>query len=135
MQNYPESYDLYFTFGYAMLHLQRISKGLIRFVLLLLVIQFVTPVFAQVGSQDSSIQQKASFTTQHDSAIAVAVFLKENTEEKSESDEKTQFTIELIDFSFLSTALKQSHSRFYWDTSNTRLATQPLFKLHCIFLI
>lgn len=118
-----------------MLHLQRISKGLIRFVLLLLVIQFVTPAFAQVGSQDSSIQQKASFTTQHDSAIAIAVFLKENTEEKSESDEKTQFTVELIDFSFLSTALKQSHSRFYWDTSNTRLTAQPLFMLHCIFLI
>ena len=118
-----------------MLHLQRISKGLIRIVLLLLVIQFVTPAFAQLGSPDTSIQQKTSLTSQHDSGIALAVFLKENSEEKTEVDEKSQITVELIDFSFLSIALKQSHSRSYWDTSNLRLTSLPLFTLHCIFLI
>lgn len=118
-----------------MLHLQRTSKGLIRFVLLLLIVQFVTPAFAQVVTQDSRSNEKLSLTSQHDSAIGLAVFLKENSEEKSEEDEKPLFTAELIDFSFLTEVLTQSHTRGHWDLGNQRLITQPLFKIHCTYII
>jgi hypothetical protein len=118
-----------------MLHLQRISKGLNRFILLLFLIQLVIPAFALAATLDSSIQHKVSFSIRHDSGIAVAVFLKENTEEKNETTEKVNITPELIDFSFLVNALKQSHSPIHWDTHNLRLISEPLFKLFCIFLI
>jgi hypothetical protein len=118
-----------------MLHLQRISKGLNRFVLLLFLIQLVIPAFVQAGTPDSTIAYKVSFTIRHDSGIAVAVYLKENTEEKNEPTEKVNPTPELIDFSFLANVLKQSHSCIHWGTDNLRLTSEPLFKLFCIFLI
>ena len=118
-----------------MFYSQRISKGLNRFVLLLFLIQLVIPAFAQAGTPDSSIPHRVSFTIRHDSGIAVAVFLKENTEEKNEATEKVNTTPELIDFSFLANALKQSHSPIHWGTHNVRLTSEPLFKLFCIFLI
>jgi hypothetical protein len=118
-----------------MLHLQRTSKVLIRFVLLLLIVQFVTPAFAPVATPDANNNQKLSLTSHHDSAISLAVFLKENSEEKSEEDEKPVFTAELIDFSFLTEVLTQSHSRGHWELGNQRLITQPLFKIHCIYII
>jgi hypothetical protein len=118
-----------------MVHLKYISKALTRFVLLLFLIQFLVPAFVPAAAQDSSIRHKTNYSTQHDSGIAVALYLKENTEEKNESTEKAQVVPELIDFSFLSTVLKQSHSRIHWDTSNLRHNSEPLFKLLCIFLI
>ena len=135
MQNCIECYDLYPAFGYVMLHLQRTSKGLIRFVLLLLIVQFVTPAFAQVVTQDSNNYQKLSLTSQHNSAISLAVLLKENSEEKSETDEKPLFTDELIDFTFLTEVLTQSHSRDHWDVDNQCFNSHPLFKIHCIYII
>ena len=118
-----------------MLHLQRTSKVLIRIVLLLLFVQFVTPAFAQVGSPDNAIQQKNSYKTHHDSGITLSVFLKENSEEKSEADEKPHITPALIDFSFHATALKQSHTNTFSHLCNERLISGPLFKLLCVFLI
>lgn len=118
-----------------MLHLQRTSKILIRLVLLLLIIQFVTPAFAQVGTPDNPINEKNSYKTQHDSGIAISVFLKESSEEKSEADEKSHLTAALIDFSFHSISLNQLHTNFYSHFCNERLISGPLFKLLCVFLI
>jgi|SRR5688572_24354803 hypothetical protein len=118
-----------------MLHLQRTSKVLIRIVLLLLFVQFVTPAFVQVGSQDNAIHEKNSYKPHHDSGITLSVFLKGNSEEKSEADEKSHLTTALIDFSFHAIALTQSHTNNSSHFCNERLITGPLFKLHCVFLI
>ena len=118
-----------------MLHLQRISKALIRIVLLLLIVQFVTPAFANVGTPDNTTQEKNSYKTQHDSGIVVSVLLKENSEEKSEGEDKTYVAFELIDFSFHTSALTQSHSITFSRTSHEQLIPAPLFKLNCVFLI
>jgi hypothetical protein len=119
-----------------MLNLQRISKTLIRIVLLLLIVQFVTPAFANVGTEDSPTHEKNSYKAQHDSGIIVSVLLKENSEEKSEGEgDEKHITLALIDFSFHTTALKQSHAIISPRVSDERLIPAPLFKLNCVFLI
>lgn len=117
-----------------MLYLKKTSKALIRVILLLLLAQFVAPAFVQVSSQDP-IHEKNSYKPQHDSGIALSVLLKESSEEKSEANQKSHFIQALIDFSFHAIALKQSHTNFYSHFSNERLIPDPLFKLHCVFLI
>src|SRR5688572_28495828 len=118
-----------------MLHLQRTSKILVRLVLLLLIVQFVTPAFAQVGTPDNPIHEKNAYKTQHDSGIRISVFLKETSEEKSEADEKSHIAAALIDFSFHSVSLKQLHTNYSSHFCNERLTSGPLFKLLCVFLI
>ena len=118
-----------------MFHLQRISKGLIRFVILVLLVQFVTPAFVQVGSLDNAIQEKNSFKKHHESGITLSVLLKETSEEKREVDEKSHISAALIDFSFHTVSLKQLHSNFDSHFCNERLISGQLFKLHCVFLI
>lgn len=129
------------TFAHAgyvyMLQSHKIAKALMRFVILLLFIQFVTPAFTTVNAQENIAHDKTSIHAQHDNSnIILSVLLKENSEEKNEGDHKAPIlTAELIDFSFLNTVLTQYHSRSDWDVSNLRTAQEPLFKLHCIFLI
>ncbi len=109
-----------------------------RFVLLLLVLQFVTPAFAQVNTGENSIREKNNWysVVHHETGICLSILLKENSEEKNEADDKAPIlTAELIDFTFLTTVLTQHHSRFDWDVSNLALAHEPLFKLNCNFLI
>lgn len=109
-----------------------------RFVVLLLFIQFVTPAFARVTAQDNVVaQEKPGYKTpQHESGITLAVFLKENSEEKNETDNKAPIlAAELIDFTFHNTVLTQYHSRFYWDFHILCTTHQPLFKLYRVFLI
>ena len=128
------------TFAYAgyvnMIRLQKTTKALMRFVLLLLFIQFVTPAFAQVNVGENTAHEKSTYSNvPHEAGICLSVFLKENSEEKNEADDKVQISsAELIDFTFLSTVLTQHHSRD-WDISNQLLTHEPLFKLNCIFLI
>ena len=135
MEKCQECFDLCARWLRIMLHLQRTSKVLIRLVLLLLLIQFVTPAFAQVGTPDNPIHEKNSYKSQPDTVIAISVFLKETSEEKDEFDGKAHFCLELIDFTSHEVVLKQSHSQILWDTDNTQPPTKPLFKLFCIFLI
>lgn len=108
-----------------------------RFVILFLIISFVSPVFAQGNTQENNVHEKASYNNvHHESGFCLSVFLKENSEEKNEVDGKTSvFTAELIDFSFLTTVLTQHHSRADWNISNLRMKQQQLFKLNCNFLI
>jgi hypothetical protein len=128
------------TFAHAgyvfMLHLQRISKILIRIVLLLLIVQFVTPAFANVSTADNATHEKTSYKNQHDSGILVSVLLKENSEEKTEGEgDEKHVTLELLDLSFHTTALKQSHAVIFSRISHERQFPAPLFKLNCVFLI
>lgn len=108
-----------------------------RFVILFLIISFVSPVFAQGNTQENNVREKASYsTTHHDSGFCLNVFLKENSEEKNEADDKAPIlAAELIDFSFLTTVLTQHHSRVDWSISNLRTKQEQLFKLNCNFLI
>ena len=124
--------------GYVyMLQLQKTTRALMRFVILLLFMQFVTPAFAQVSTGENTVHEKNTYSNvHHESSIFLSVFLKENSEEKNETNDKSPvLTAELIDFSFLTTVLTQHHSRFDWDVSNLPLTHEPLFKLNCIFLI
>jgi hypothetical protein len=118
-----------------MLHLHRTSKIVIRLVLLLLIVQFVTPAFANVGTEENSIHEKNSYKNQHDSGITVSILLKENSEERDEADEKHQVACEIIDFTFLAVGLTQSHSQILFNTDTPRPVLSPLFKLFCAFLI
>lgn len=106
-----------------------------RFVVLLLLIQFVTPAFAQDNTAENTVVEKTRYKTQHiDSGICSTVLL--NSEEKSETEDKSPvLTAELIDFTFLTTNLTHYHSRSDWDVSSLPLTHEPRFKLNCIFLI
>jgi hypothetical protein len=107
-----------------------------RLVLLLLLVQFLVPSFVPGGSPDEAIERKTTLDTHHDSGISVAVFLKENTEEENkESGEKSQLIIEILDFSFLTSALTLSHSSIHRSETNIGPPTGQLFKLFCVFLI
>jgi hypothetical protein len=117
-----------------MLHLQSIGKTLTRFVLLLLLMQFGTPVFATVSAQDNNVKEKISHQHHHDAVIALSIFLKGNSEEKSEENEKSHIPT-LLNLSFHAVALNQSHTSIFSQFGNERLAKGQLFKLHCIFLI
>lgn len=112
-------------------------KTFMRFIIFLLIIQFVTPAFVLVNAQKNSVRKKTTYNNvHHESGICLNVFLKENSEEKNEADDKTPvLTAELIDFTFLNTFLTQYHSRFDWNVSSLPLTPEPLFKLNCIFLI
>ena len=122
-----------------MLQSHQLAKVLMRFVVLLLLIQFVTPAFARVTPQsDNAVHyEKTTYKNpQHESGITLAVFLKENSEEKNETDNKAPLlAAELIDFTFHNTVLTEHHSRFNWDTTNIHTTHEPLFKLYCLFLI
>jgi hypothetical protein len=110
-------------------------KALMRFVILLLLIQFVTPAFAQDNTSENTVHEKTSIRSQHiSSGICTNVFL--NSEEKSEADDKSPvFTAELIDFTFLTTVLTHFHSRSDWDVSSLPLTHEARFTLNSSFLI
>ena len=118
-----------------MLHLQQLSKILIRLTLLLLLLQFAAPAFAHVGTSDGAIQEKNSYKTQQEPGITVSVFLKETSEEQNESHGKTSFSLKLIDFKCREVVLTQLHSQILCDHGNTQSVATGLFKLHCTFLI
>src|SRR6478609_2437369 len=118
-----------------MIHLQRTSKILVRLILFLLLLQFVTPAFARVGTPDNPLQEKNYYKTRPDSGISISVLLKENSEEKREFDFKSHFCLELIDFTCHEIVLKQSHSQIHWVTDKPQPPPKPLHKLFCTFLI
>ena len=109
------------------------NKVLVHTVMILLLVQFITPAFAQVVTQGNTIEEKNSYKSQHDQGITVSVFLKENAEEKSTTP-KTHIT-PLLDFSFHAIALKQVHENFYSQISNVRPPQGPIFKLIRAFLL
>lgn len=116
----------------------QIAKALMRIVIILLLVQFVTPAFARVNGQaDIAPHEKTSYKASHDeSGITISVLLKENSEEENKTHEYAPLlTAELIDFTFLTTVLTEHHSRFYWDFHILCTTHQPLFKLHRVFLI
>ena len=135
MEKEKECLDLYHAFGYVMLHLKRNSEGLMRFVLLLFLVQFLVPSFVQASAQDTDIHYKLNFDTRHDAGLAVALFLKENTEEETEALKKLQASLEILDFSYLTNVLTLSHSSIHRSAFGARPPTEQLFKLFCVFLI
>ena len=108
-----------------------------RFVILFLIISFVSSAFAQGDSRENTVNKKTSYSTTHkESGFSLSIFLKENSEEKNEANDKAFVsTAELIDFSFLTTVLTQYHSRANWNISSLRIKQEQLFRLNCTFLI
>lgn len=114
--------------------LRRMNKALTHLVMVLLLVQFVTPAFAQVVTQGNTIEEENSFKSHHDSGFTVGVFLKESVEEKN-PDHRSFITLPPFDFSFHASALKQVHENIYSHISNQRLVPGPIFKLIRVFLI
>ena len=108
-----------------------------RFVILFLIISFVSSAFAQGDSQENTVNKKNSYSTTHkESGFSLSIFLKENSEEKNEANDKAFIpTAELIDFSFLTTVLTQYHSRADSEISTLRTKQERLFRLNCTLLI
>ena len=118
-----------------MLHLQRISKVLIRLTLFLLLIQFAAPAFANVGSTDNLIHEKNSLKSHQVSGVTLNILLNENSEENNEAQSKANFNHRLIDFSSHEIVLNQSHAQIFSDHGNNETVPKPLFMLFCVFLI
>ncbi|TXH31117.1 MAG: hypothetical protein E6Q96_00670 [Cyclobacteriaceae bacterium] len=107
-----------------------------RFIIIILFIQFISSGYAQAGVQGHSTDKKAAYQAVHrDADICLDVLFSENSEENKETNHRAVLAHELIDFSFLTTVLTQQPASGYRDISNLRLSQQPLFKLNCIYLI
>lgn len=108
-----------------------------RFIIIILFIQFISSGYAQAGVQDLSTgkQGVAYDAVHHEAGICLDVLFSENSEENKETNHRAMLAHELIDFSFLTTVLTQQPASGCRDISNLRLSQQRLFKLNCIYLI
>ncbi|MBL7839562.1 MAG: hypothetical protein JNJ75_05440 [Cyclobacteriaceae bacterium] len=107
-----------------------------RFIIIILFIQFISFGYAQAGVHDPSTGKRAAYhAVHHEAGTCLDVLFNENSEENKEANHRAMLAHELIDFSFLTTVLTQQPASGYRDISNLRLFQQPLFKLNCIYLI
>ena len=114
-------------------------KYIMRTLLVLLLLQFVSPaLFSVVTVGSVSEDSKTTFTTAH-SSIVVPVFLKEQEEREHEEETlvKSFELAPLIDFSNQSLSHTASQSLIYKGyTNQDRFGSQPpLFKRNRTFLI
>jgi hypothetical protein len=114
----------------------RIAKNLIRLVLLLITFQCVSPVLAKAESRDSH-HFIVSRKSDHSSIFSSVLFEKMEEEEKNEEEKDRFITIELLDFSTITTLLSQAHTPdTHFTLLRDRYDRQPrLFTLFCVYLI
>jgi len=110
---------------------------IMRFVLVLLLFQFIAPAFPSVDAQDSVPDRETCVYHKLQHSIIIPVLLKEKEETESRSDDSFTGVIPLIDFSDHSYVLAEFHtSKFtpfiYHDRYDHR---PPLFTLHGSYLI
>lgn len=113
----------------------RIAKSLIRLILFLITFQCVSPILATTESSDfqhSTIQRKSDH-----SVFSSVLFEKMEEEEKNEEEKDRFITIELLDFSTITTVLSQAHTpQTHFALVVDRSDHQPaLFTLFCVYLI
>ncbi|MFN8335622.1 MAG: hypothetical protein U0U09_10865 [Cyclobacteriaceae bacterium] len=107
-----------------------------RFIIIILFIQFISSGVAQAGVQDQSVTGKTTYHSVHrEAGVCLDILFNENSEENKEANHRVFLSHELIDFSFLTTILTQQSSRCHHDISNLRPPHEPLFKLNCIYQI
>jgi hypothetical protein len=114
----------------------RISKQIMRVVLLLMLFQFFAPAFFPLVVQQTSHKQEASFHVQHSSVVA-PLLLKEKDEKSHEEHVTVSNLAAILDLTAHSLNLTATHKEkpnyFHQDL---RYNPQPaLFSRLCTFLI
>lgn len=112
-------------------------KGLMRFILLLISVQFFS--FALIPGNGSEVASKNqhSLKAQHSTSFSLSVFFEESKTEKESEDEKFLHCVEIADLSYITLVLDKVHTYWTPDFSTTQLydLRPPLFKLHHTFIV
>ena len=115
-----------------------IQVKVMRFVLLILVIQFFSPVFITVITPGSStVENNGPKLHAHHCSIIAPLLLKEKDETETKGGDAVVEFVALIDFKDHSSVLTELHTYkftpfIFRDRINHR---PPLFTLHSVFLI
>ena len=115
----------------------RIARKLIRFILLVLAIQFISPVAIHSASDGaSSLAYNVALNNHTDKNPSLCILLSENEEKGKEEETRESLCLsELVDFSFVSSALTFSHSGISYHPDASRLTHEPPLNLLCILII
>lgn len=117
-----------------------LRNTIMRFVLVLMLFQFIAPAFINVVSQDGESQKGISTYHAESNTIVFPLFLKEKeeTEEESSRFDDAHFdVVPLIDFTDHSFVLTELHeTRFTTLPYRDRYdVSPPLFTLHNSYII
>lgn len=116
--------------------LLKMARQLVRFILLVLIIQFVAPalVWRNVES-NASISQSSLHTKTYQNA-GLLILLNENEEKEGEKEGKESFhSEELVDFSCVAYALTFSYSSTHNQQATSTPSGQQICALHCSLII
>jgi hypothetical protein len=116
----------------------RTCKNFIRFVLLLIVFQFLSSSIAPESGSEPSIVHK-TIHIQFQKSLALSFFFEENKNEREEGNEENRLShsIELIDLSLIPQMLTRIHAEVTvpLPVENHYKLQPPLFKLYSVFII
>jgi hypothetical protein len=115
-----------------------LKNTIMRFVLVLMLFQFIAPAFISVISQGADAEKETTNYHAEHSSIIIPLFLKEKEEtEESRADDSHFDLIPLIDFKDHSFVLTELHeTKFTPFIYRDRYDFQPpLFTLHGAFII
>lgn len=114
-------------------------KGLMRFFLLLISIQFFSLALTPGDGGEISSKNQHSLKAEHSRSFTLSVFVEETkTEKGSENeDERLLHCVEIADLSNITLVLDKVHTHWTPDLSIAQLYDlhPPLFKLHHTFII
>lgn len=114
----------------------RIAKKLIRSIIFLLCLQFLVPAFVQAHAQNTASMRDVQYQQAHDQSIVLlSEFLKENTEEREGESEYAFIAPEILDFTFLRSAITENHSGASPVVAAVATYNIPRHKALCTFLI
>lgn len=117
----------------------RVYKGPMRFILLLISIQFLSLALIAGDGGEAASKNQHSLKAEHSRSLSLAVFLEETkTAKEGESeDEKLLHCVEIADLSYITLVLNKVHTDWTPDLSMAQLydLRPALFKLHHTFII
>jgi len=113
------------------------SRNVMRFVLLILVIQFISPIFSSVITPGINTNEEKLSGHAHHSSLVAPQLLKEKEESDTAIEEVTSSFITLIDFSDLPSVLTAAHAtKIIPFAYHERIDHHPpLYTLHSVYLI
>lgn len=117
----------------------RMYKGLMRFIFLLISIQFFSLALTAGDRGEAASKNQHSLKAEHSRPFSLAVFLEESKAEKEgeSENEKLLHCVEIADLSYITLVLNKIHTDWTPDLSIAQLydLRPPLFKLHHTFII
>jgi hypothetical protein len=113
----------------------RITRSLIRLILFLITFQCVSPIL--VTTESAGFHRFTIHRKSDHSIFSSVLFEKMEEEEKNEEEKDRFISIELLDFSTITTVLSQAHTPpTHFTLVVDRSDHQPaLFTLFCVYLI